>query len=196
MKSLYYLSLFAACVCSATATTVIAAGGLDGYQFGVTSSTSIPSFTPFTATGQSMATITVGAFNGGVFSAFAATDSTPPSFGSSGLLIGKWLGSASDNSSDADEFAGDQIWFRITTVVGGQTYTGYFADNGVLFPSNDGGLDDTQTVTSYSLDTISPNSTGTWTIDAANQQITLAVPEPSVSLLGGLGLVCLLRRKR
>lgn len=196
MKSLFLSLVGIACVSSASATTIIAAGGLDGYQFGFTTTDVAAGFTPLTASGDSTTTIAVGSFQDNIFNLFAPDDTTPPSLGNSGALVGKWSGNASDNSSAADAFAGSQIWFRITTTIGGQTYTGYFSDAGILFPANDGGFDDTQTVASYNLDTISPNSTGNWTIDPVNQQVSLAIPEPSISLLGALGFLCLLRRKR
>lgn len=196
MKLLSIALVLAGCISAASATTIIASGGLDGFQFGYTTSLSSPIATPFTRTGESMATIAVGSIQGNLFSEFAPSDTSPPAFGDSGLLVGKWLGSASDNSSAADAFSGLQIWFRVTTVIGGQTYTGYFSDAGLLFPTNDGGVADDQTVASYNLDAISPISTGNWQIDSGNGRVTLVIPEPSTSLLGALGALCVLRRRR
>lgn len=196
MKLLFLPLILAAFSLTASATTVIADGGITGYQFGFSTTSDVLGFTPFTSSGQSVATITVGSMQGGVFNAFATSDATPPRFGEVGDLTGRWLGSAGDNSSAADAFNGQQVWFAITTTVGGQTYTGYFADMGTLFPTNAGGAGDDQLVLSNNLDTVAAASTGNWTIDQANQRVTLVIPEPSTALAGALGALLLLRRKR
>jgi hypothetical protein len=195
MKLLFFALFGAFCLNFASATTVIADGGLIGYQFGFTTATG-GDLTLFTGTGESSATIAVGTIEDDVFSVFAPSDVTPPTFGDSGLLVGRWSGSAGDNSSDADAFNNLQIWFSVTTTIGGQTYTGYFADLGVLFPVNDGGFADDAAVLSNDLDAVSPLSTGTWVIDSVNQQVRLVIPEPSAALMGAFGLLGLLRRKR
>lgn len=190
-----FLSAALALVTGAGATTILASGGLDGRQFGYATSLNSLDFTVFTNSGQSMATIEVGSIESGLFSVFAPSDSTPISFGA-GIMAGRWLGDASTNDASADAFNGRQIWFSVTTTIGGQTYTGYFADSGLLFPQNDGGFSDDQSVASYNLDTISPMSTGDWSIDSANGRIVLIVPEPSAALLGAIGSLALLRRRR
>ncbi len=194
MKLLLPFSLLSALLIShASATTVIADGGTVGYQFGFTTTLDGLDFTTFTS---STASITVGMIEGGVFTAFAPGDTTPPTFGNAGLLAGRWLGGAGDNSSAADAFGNRQIWFAINTVIAGQSYTGYFADLGTLFPVNNGGAGDDTAVLSNDLDTVSSLSTGAWAIDAANGRVTLAVPEPSTALVGALGALALLRRRR
>ena len=197
MKLLFPIALLSAALLSyASATTVIADGGTVGYQFGFTTTGDGLGFTAFTPTGPSAATITVGSIDAGVFNAFAPGDATPPAFGGTVNLSGRWLGSAGDNSTAADAFDGKQIWFAITTTVGGQTYTGYFADLATLFPENSGGAGDDVAVISNDLDTVSSISTGTWTIDSGSGRVTLAIPEPSAALAGGLGVLLLLRRRR
>jgi len=195
MKFSLFALIGALCVTSASATTIIADGGLVGYQFGFSTTTSGGDYNLFTRTGDSSATIVAGMFLNDIFVYFAPSDLTPPSFGDSGPMIGRWSGSASDTSSVADAFNNRQIWFSVTTTIGGQAYTGYFADLGVLFPSNDGGFSDDASVLSNNLDSVSPLSTGTWLIDSANQQVRLVIPEPSAALLGAIGLLGLLRRK-
>lgn len=193
MKYLSLAALAAVLISSASAATVTLTGGLNGLQFGYTTTLQNPTFVAFANSGQSLATISVGSFQGTVFSAFASADSTSPAFGS-GVMAGRWLGDASDNGPTADVFAGRQVWFQISTTFNGQTYTGYFADTGTLFPVNDGGVNDDITVDSRNLDTVSPNSTGTWIIDGS--RVTLAIPEPSIALLGSIGVLALLRRRR
>lgn len=128
----------------------------------------------------------------GAWTQFAPLDATAPTFVASGTLAGKWSGNASDNSSAADPFNGLQIWYRVTAGGG----TAFFTATGVNFPTNASGSGDTLTFSSANLTSFSTEWSSAGTSLTATQAIVGVVPEPSVALLGGLGLLALIRRRR
>jgi hypothetical protein len=181
----------------AQATTITGSGGTTGAQF-VTSTGVF--LTPTNATVQ------VGTFNTttNLFTQFAATDTSPISFGTSAALTGRWLNSFGDNSGTAAAFNGQQIWVKISVDLGGGvTGTGYFGST-LNFPTNGGGVGDGLSLPGSSLTTFDEDAsrTGTAAFIApgggfTNGRVTIGVvPEPSTALLGLLGVAGLIRRRR
>ncbi|WP_367870455.1 PEP-CTERM sorting domain-containing protein [Luteolibacter sp. Populi] len=170
----------------AKATTISLAGGVAGLMFTTSEGQTL----------QPMAGVSlqVGRLNTttGVFTQFAPTDATPPSFGTTGNLAGRWLGNASDNTAAADAFNGAQMWFR----VGFFGSVSYFTGPSALFPTNASGAGDTLTFSSIGLTQFSLEWSSPGTAITNNQAIVPATPEPSALLLGVLGMVGLLRRRR
>ncbi len=179
----------------AGATTITASGGTTGAQFVTTAGTLL--------TGTN-ASILVGSMSGNIFTQFALADATPPAFGTSATLLGRWLGNAADASNaTASAFNGLQIWFKVTTTANGGG-VGYFGSS-LNFPTANAGVGDALNVAGSTLNTF--NSTlstvgGTAAFQAANVTypngfVTIAtVPEPSAALLGAIGALGLLRRRR
>ncbi|WP_367870457.1 PEP-CTERM sorting domain-containing protein [Luteolibacter sp. Populi] len=169
----------------AHAATISLAGGAAGLSFVTSEGAAIvPGATVSLQVGRLNTTT-------GVFTQFAPTDATPPSFGASGTITGKWLGNASDNTAAADAFNGAQIWFQVKAFGG----TAYFTGPTALFPTNASGAGDTLTFSSVGLTQFSQEwSTAGTAINGT--QAVVGVPEPSALLLGALGMVGLLRRRR
>jgi len=182
---------------AANATTITGSGGTTGAQF-VTSTGVF--LTPTNATVQ------IGTFNTttNIFTQFAVADASPISFGTTASLQGRWLGNFSDNSASATPFNGQQIWVRIAVDLGGgATGLAYFGST-VNFPTNGGGVGDTANLPGTSLTSIDVDSStaGTSAFIApgdgfTNGRVVIGViPEPSVALLGALGVFGLIRRRR
>ena len=173
----------------AAATVVVLGGGVDARPF--VSLTSGP-LTP------AVATLTVGAFNAGVFTPFASADATQPTFfnvGADDPGAGRWTGNAGDSSGSASPFNGLQIWFRLAYNGAGNSVV--LLTSPAVFPVNGGGVGDSITIDSRTL-TIPGSfegSLGGW-VDEANDRIVVFVPEPSTVLFGLIGGVALLRRRR
>lgn len=185
-KTLILLSSLLA-VTGASATTISLAGGTAGRTF-VTSlgDTIVPA---------ANVSLQVGILNeaNGAWTQFAPLDATPPTFvGGASVLTGKWSGNASDNTATADPFNGLQIWYR----VGFGENVSYFTATGVNFPTNASGAGDTLTFSSANLTSFSAEWSSPGTGLNATQAIVGAVPEPSALLLGAVGLLGLLRRRR
>jgi hypothetical protein len=171
------------------ATTITLGGGVDGRTF--LTATSIFPDVPLTPLRPEIATLEVGRMSGGSFVHFAPADLTPVSFGSSGNLLGKWQGNASDTSAGANAFNGQQIWFRVRGDLFSALLTG-----GQIFPTNGGGIGDSLTIDSRSLTTIDSSSLiGPSFIDEQGNRILLGVPEPSAVMLGIIGGALVLRRR-
>jgi hypothetical protein len=184
--------LFAAALVSANATTIAGSGGTAGSQFVTSAGTFL---TPTNAAVQ------VGSFIDNVFTQFAIADATPISFGTTVSLQGRWLGNFSDNQAlTAAPFNGLQVWFKITTTAdgGGEAYFGSTSN----FPTNGGGVGDSLNVLGSTLTTFRDSvHPGTAAFAAGggftNGSVTVGVvPEPSAALLGALGALGLLRRRR
>jgi hypothetical protein len=188
MKKLVTTLGVVALAASAQATTVSLSGGPAGLTFENSSGAVLSSST---------GTIQVGSLSGGVFTQFAAGDLTPPSFGDSGVLAGKWLGNASDNSSDATAFNGQAIWFKVSFDDGaGAVGEAFFSGTNAVFPTNANGAGDTLVYSSVNLNTFDAALSTAGTGFAAGKAVVGVVPEPSVALLGALGLLGLVRRRR
>jgi hypothetical protein len=179
---------------ASNATTVTAGGGTTGAQFVTSAGTFL---TPTNAT------VEVGSLSGSIFTKFAVTDASPINFGTSVALTGRWLGNFADTSAAANPFNGLQIWFKVSTTADGGGLA-YFS-GGQLFPNNGGGVADAITISASTLTTINAdlssvnsaafqnNNVGTY----PNGYVTIGViPEPSAALLGALGALGLLRRRR
>ncbi|MCF7676324.1 MAG: hypothetical protein K9N23_02070 [Akkermansiaceae bacterium] len=192
MKSALITSIVAAAmVGSVGATTVTASGGTTGAQFITSAGTFL---TPTNAV------VSVGLLEANIFTMFATADATPINFGTAAILEGRWLGNAADTSVAANPFNGLQIWFKIETTADGGG-VGYFS-GGQNFPANGAGVGDSTTIGGASLNTINAglSTPGTEAFNAGKGttgQVTIGVvPESSVALLGALGALGLLRRRR
>ena len=185
------LALAAALIGSANATTITAAGGTGGALF--VSSTGV------TLTAANT-TITAGTYNGSVFTAFSPADASPidistvnnPSF------FGKWAGDTSDISAAANAFNNAQIWFQVFVDLGNEQVGTAYLSGGQLFPTNNNGVGDSIAINSNTLTTLGAGSTdGSAAYNVGSNQIVIGVvPEPSAALLGLLGVVGLIRRRR
>lgn len=175
---------------SANATTITAAGGTGGAQF-------------ITSTGVLLTAanteISVGTYSGSVFTAFSPADASPidistvdnPSF------FGKWAGDTSDISSAANAFNGAQIWFRVIWGLGEGQETVIYLSGGQIFPNNNNGVGDAIAINSNTLTILGAGSApGSAAYNSTTNQIVIGVPEPSAALLGLLGAVGLIRRRR
>ena len=173
---------------SASATTILADGGTLGAQFYTSGGTIL------TATNSSFS---VGLWDGTTFTEFAPANNT---IGISTIPVatfaGRWSGSAGDTSATANAFNGQQIWFRVETTADGGG-TAYLAGS-ALFPTNGGGVGDDRPVDSRTLLQLGAGSdAGSRAYDAGDGRIIVGVvPEPSIALLGALGVLGLLRRRR
>lgn len=194
VTSLIGLALGAASV--AQATTITLGGGTAGLQW--QSSTGV-------VLSPTNATIQVGSLVGEVFTQFAPGDLTPPTFSTTTALLGRWSGNASVNGALAVPFNGQQIWYKIDVNLGnGVTGTGFFAQTGINFPNDANGVGDALTVSSATLNVVGAASTAGSGLfadpDATGPLLARGVigvvPEPSVALLGALGVFGLLRRRR
>ena len=178
------------------ATTVTASGGTTGAQF-VTSAGSLLN----AATGS----ILVGSMSGNIFTQFAVADVAPPVFGASGgVLDGRWSGNAADASNTtAAPFNGLQIWFRVNATTSGGNGVAFFGSS-LNFPTANAGVGDAINVAASSISTFnaSLSTPGTAIFTAPdgtflNGSVRVGViPEPSAALLGAIGVLGLLRRRR
>ena len=179
----------------AQATTITGSGGTTGAQF-VTSTGVF--LTP------SNSTVQVGTFNVGtsIFTQFAALDATPINFGTTPTLQGRWLGNYADTAATANAFNGLPIWVRISVDLGGGINGLAHFSSTVSFPTNGGGVGDSVNLAGTTLTGFAPSSTpGTAAFAAGggftNGRVTIGVvPEPTTALLGLLGIVGLIRRRR
>ncbi|MEP4077512.1 PEP-CTERM sorting domain-containing protein [Haloferula sp.] len=183
------IALIGSLLAAATAngTTVTAGGGTGGAQF-FTSGGSI-----LTNLNSAFAT---GIWNGTNFVEFAPLDATPIAISTIGIFAGRWSGNSADTSNAADAFGGAPIWFRVTTDADGGGVA-YFSGSEV-FPNNGGGVGDSISVNSTTLETLGVGSSaGSRAYQAGDGQIIIGtVPEPSIALLGALGVLGLVRRRR
>lgn len=179
----------------ANATTVTATGGTTGAQFITSTGTILTS---------GNTSIAVGRLTGDVFTQFAPSDISPPTLGSAGALLGRWSGNAADASNvTASPFNGAVIVFRLTTTANGGGVA-YFSNPANVFPTANSGVGDNFNYSASALNTVnslsSPNSAAFRNDNAAaypNGYVTVGVvPEPSAALLGAVGALGLLRRRR
>lgn len=177
----------------ANATTIIAGGGTVGATF-------------VTSTGVTLTTATadfrVGTWDGTTFTQFAVTDASPIDISTvGGALAGKWANNTSDNSAAANAFTSSQaVWFEVSVDLGnGSTGRAYFSGT-PTFPNNGSGVGDSLAYNSTSLTILGAGSTaGSAAYNAGTGNIVIgvtSVPEPSAALLGALGALGLLRRRR
>lgn len=183
------IALSAALIGSASATTITAGGGTGGAQF-YTSQGSILT--------NATTTFRAGTWNGSVFTAFGTADPTPIVISTVvPTLAGRWSAGFTDNNTvTASPFNGQVIWFEVTTTLDGGG-TAYFSGTPV-FPNTNNGVGDSLTYNSTSLLTLGTGSTaGSRAYQAGDGRIIIGVvPEPSVALLGALGALGLIRRRR
>jgi len=183
----------AATMGAASATTILASGGITGAQFVDSLGTILTS---------ANTSVLVGSMTGDIFTQFAVSDISPITLGTSGNLLGRWSSSFADTGSTANPFNGLPVWFKIITTAdgGGTAYLG----SSLNFPSNGGGVGDSVSVPASSLTSVNSNvsTLGTAVYNAttttyANGFVTVGViPETSTALLGALGALTLLRRRR
>jgi hypothetical protein len=139
----------------------------------------------------------VGTWNGVTFSQFGATDITPITISTIASLAGRWSAGVTDNNNvTAAPFNGATIWFKASTTADGGGFA-YFSGASV-FPNANGGVGDSVTVSSLTLTTLGANSElGSRAYSADDGRIIVGVvPEPSSALLGAIGALGLLRRRR
>ena len=180
--------LFAALVGSASATTVTAGGGTAGALFFTSNGTGL------TSTNSSFS---AGLWNGSLFTAFASADATPIAISTVGALANRWgAGFTDNNNTTAAPFNGETIWFRVTTTADGGGVA-YFSGASV-FPNANAGVADSTTVDSRTLVTLGSGSTAnSRAYESGDNRIIIGVvPEPSIALLGALGIFGLVRRRR
>jgi len=184
------LVLAAAMVGAANATTIAAGGGTAGATF--ISSSGV------TATAANTSII-AGTLVGNLFTPFSPADVSPLDISTvnNAAFFGKWAGDTSDISAAANAFTGAQIWFAVTMTVEGNVGTAYFS-GGQTFPANGNGVGDGITIDSKTLTTLGgPSSALSAAYNAQTNTITVGlIPEPSSVLLGLLGAVGLIRRRR
>lgn len=206
MKFVKSLVIGLGLIASANATTISNGGGTSASLF-VTS-------TGVTLTSTN-STFAIGTWNSGtsLFTQFAlpAVDTTPMVIGTT-VFAGKLTGNFSDNTAAATSFNNALIWYRVAVDLGGGT-TGiaYFtgADIGVTvpatstkFPVNGFGASDSLAADTRNLTVLGLGSTaGSAAYSAAgnavaNSIVIGVVPEPSAALLGAIGALGLLRRRR
>lgn len=155
-------------------------------------------FTDNAGTPLSFRNVQVGTVTEGIFVQFAVGDTSQPSIGlpsNAPIFAGRFAGNASDNFATADPFNNQPIVIRVP---GENGAIGFLSAEGINFPVNNSGVGDVLSFSSESIDTVSPLSTDGVFIDTANRRIVVdAIPEPSVTLLGGLALFGgLVRRRR
>lgn len=177
------------------AVVITASGGTTGAQFVTSVGTLLTS---------TNASIEVGSLSGNIFTQFAVADLTQPAFGAAGgVLAGRWTGNATDNNNvTASPFNSAQIWFKVTTTADGGG-VGYYGSS-LNFPVANAGVGDSLSVPASSLSTVNTtlSTDGVAAFQAANGTfpngfVTIGViPEPSAALLGALGALGLLRRRR
>lgn len=172
----------------ANATTITAAGGTGGAQF-------------FTSAGTMLTNInssfSAGLWDGTTFTVFGALDPSPIAISTNAALPGRWSGGFTDNNNTtASPFNGLAIWFRVTTTANGGGVA-YFRST-ATFPNANGGFSDSINVSSVTLTTLGTGSSvNSRAYQASDGKIIIGVvPEPSVALLGALGALGLIRRRR
>lgn len=196
MKLVKLAAICSLLVGSAGATTISVGGGTASSPF-VTS-------TGVTLTAAN-STFAMGTYNGTTFTPFATTDATPMVIGTA-AFAGKLTGNFSDNSDTATAFNNQIIWLRVNVDLGGgATGLAYIGgpDTGVLFPAistkfpvNGNGANDSLAFETRNLTVVGAGSTaGTAGYNGTNIVIGV-IPEPSVALLGVLGMFGFLRRRR
>lgn len=201
MKLLNSLAIGLSLVGSTYATTIGAGGGTLAGNF-------------FTSTGVQLtglnSTVQIGSISNDIFTRFAAGDPSPMVLGSAAPFLSKVTGSYTDNTATATGFNGLVIWYRVESLVAGATGVTYFGapatgtsvpGTATVFPVNGFGANDTLsadtrnlTLVNTALSSNSEDSRG-WQV-GDNRLIVGVVPEPSVALLGLLGVVGLIRRRR
>jgi hypothetical protein len=181
-------SIFAALSGSLSATTVTAGGGVDGALFFTSSGTGLTNLN---------SSFSAGLWNGSIFTTFAAADPSPIAISTVLALANRWsAGFTDNNNTNATPFNGQAIWFRVTTTADGGGVA-YFS-SATVFPNANGGVGDSTTVNSTTLVNLGAGSSvGSRSYSVNDNRIIVgAVPEPSVALLGALGMLGLVRRRR
>jgi hypothetical protein len=188
MKTKLVLLAMVAATCSLKATTITAGGGTGGAQF-------------YTSAGSILTNLnssfSAGTWNGTAFTSFGAADPTPIAISTVASLAGRWsAGFTDNNNTTAGVFNGLPVWFRVTTTADGGG-TAYFSGASV-FPNANGGVGDSLTVSSVTLTTLGAGSADfSRAYSASDSKIIVGViPEPSAALLGAVGALGLLRRRR
>jgi len=185
---------------SANATTIANGGGTSTAIFVTSTGVTL------TATNSNFA---IGTWNGSLFTQFAlpAVDATPMAIGT-GVFAGKLTGNFSDNTAAANAFNGLPIWYRVNVLDGSNIIgTAYFSGTnpgatvpatGTLFPTNGSGVGDSLSADTRNLTVLGAGSSeGSIAYQSVGNVITIGViPEPSAALLGALGVLGLLRRRR
>lgn len=175
------LSVSAASLSSAT--TILLGGGTTGAQFVTFSSTVLPN-----------TAVQVGFIEANVFTAFAGTGTPQIGLGAVSTFAGRFNGQIANTSAAADAFNGKAIFVAIPNQ-GGITYVTSSSPDWV-FKANAGGVGDSTTISASQINGFNAAlSTVPWVSTSASQVI-LGVPEPSAALLGALGALGLLRRRR
>jgi hypothetical protein len=189
MKTIKILAIALASMASVQAATVsLSAGfGANGIIVTTTSETGV--------TSNSAYNVQVGGFSGGIFTLFPVTSAAV------NLAAGaKIAGAFSNNNTDAASLSGDAIfvrvnvgsWSAILSTPAGETFpdlTSGIASNGVNMYS------------SATVSVVQSSGTGLDSVSFAPNGNTLnfkatAVPEPTAALLGAIGALGLLRRRR
>jgi len=192
MKNKIALALFVASMAAtgvSQATTITAGGGSLSDYFVTSANTN-------TILTNSQVSIQVGSYVGNVFTQFGALDATPIVLvTTTGILQNKWSAGYTDNNSvTATPFNGLQVWFKVTTTADGGG-TAYFSQSGQNFPISANGVGDTLAISNQNFNTVGGTSS-TGSAITAGKLVVGVVPEPSAALLGALGVLGLLRRRR
>lgn len=188
MKLKLIMLAFLGLVSSLSASTVTASGGTGGAFFYTSNDTLLT---------NANSTISAGRWDGSLFTAFAAADLTPIAISANGALLGRWAGGYTDNNNvTSSPFNGLAIWFRVTTTADGGGLA--YLSGASVFPNANGGVSDSVSVNSTSLTTLGAGSSNfSRAYSAGDGRIVIGVvPEPSAALLGAIGVLGLLRRRR
>lgn len=190
MKTTIIAIIGLAFIGTASATTVASSAGTLGAQFRTSTGVVL------TSTNSSF---TVGTISGDIYSQFALTNGTNSLAISTvpiAAFAGKLVGEASDISVDATGFDGSQIWFEVAYNDGVNSGVAYLS-SGDVFPTNNNGVGDGIQIDTNALTTFDASLSTVGTVAAGGGEIIVGViPEPSVALLGALGILGLLRRRR
>lgn len=156
-------------VASANAATVGVSPGFVGGVFVTTDSV------------QSASTLEIGGWDGVTFTPFGA---------STDLAAGAKV-AGSFSASGPVELNSDPVFFRVTSPAGGLA----ILSTPGTFPADVSNALQSATIT-FSNSTGFAVASGDASFTDANTLNLVAIPEPSIALLGGLGLIGLLRRRR
>lgn len=182
LKLLKIAAVFGLLCSSASATTVVLGGGTTGFQFVTSEGAVLPN-----------TLVTVGTFTGGTFSAFEGTGTPQIGLGAVSTFAGRWNNQIANTGAAANPFNGADIYVAIQNQ-GGVTYV---TSSAWSFPTNAGGVGDSITILASEIDGYEESlSTVPWVSTGGGQVVLGVVPEPSVALLGALGVLGLIRRRR
>lgn len=196
MKSIKLAAVCSLLIGSAGATTISVGGGTSSSLFVTNTGVALTS---------ANASFAMGTWNGTTFNQFASIDATPMVLGTTAPFVGRLTGNFSDNTDAATAFNGQLIWLRVIVTTPQGNGTAYFtgADTGAnfpaistKFPNNGFGSADSLAFETRNLTVASPGSTeGSLGYNGTNITVGI-IPEPSVALLGALGVLGFLRRRR